>query len=184
MHRREYSTEIIARGGRSRNSYSTRRSRVLYDISRSTPECNNFPQSTSVDGALTGLQYGNLGVKFAFKTRQSKKQLSVASSNLQYLAQASEKEGVELINGCRSLGDITSSEKISFEFFQRHMHTSFERSFSTGYPVDPSFSRRLGKGPSSFQAVHSVQLVLVGIRHAALLRVAYLASQSIIFLLP
>ena len=50
----ECNTGNIARGAGSRGSYSTRRSRVLYDASRPRPECN-ISRITRVYGALTGL---------------------------------------------------------------------------------------------------------------------------------
>ena len=50
----ECNTGNIARGAGSRGSYSTRRSRVLYDTSRPHPECN-ISRITRVYVALTDL---------------------------------------------------------------------------------------------------------------------------------
>ena len=54
-HRCECCTGNIARGVGSRNSYSTRCSRVLHEASRPHPQCYISQYSTSKTGALNGL---------------------------------------------------------------------------------------------------------------------------------
>ena len=58
-HRRECCTENTARGGVSRDKYSTRRSRVLY-LSRDMPPSAVFFVHTSSGGALSVILYFEL----------------------------------------------------------------------------------------------------------------------------